>query len=117
MSFELQGYGYEFDTKHYGGPFDGSDSSVISFKETPPIIVFYPVEIKGQEFFKEETSLGKKLLNKWKEPHYPDETRVAVYKLEGDPQEYNDEDIIPYHFQEITSFAEYKQKYKDKRWY
>jgi hypothetical protein len=32
MNDEIGGYGYEFDTKHFGGPFDGLTSSVISFE-------------------------------------------------------------------------------------
>lgn len=105
MNFEIGGYGYEFDTKHFGGPFDGLDSSVISFKELPPKNVFYPLNGKLEG----EKTLGKKLLNKWQEKHIPDDTRVAVYGIEGDPEEYNDEDVINYHFKGLMVYSEYKE--------
>ena len=110
ISVEFRGEGYEFETIHYGGPFDGSDASIISFNSTPPIVVFHPLQY-NKEYVESESSLGKKLINKWKEKHLPDDIKVAVYKVEGDPEEYNDEDIVPYHYKEILSYKEYKKKY------
>jgi hypothetical protein len=108
MNAEIGGYGYEFDTKHFGGPFDGLDSSVISFIEFPPKSVFYPLPTEETDFLEVDKTLGKKLLKKWQEPHIPGVTKVAVYTIEGDPEEYNDEDVINYHFKSLMTYSEYK---------
>ena len=108
---EIQGSGWEFDTIHYGGPFDGLDTSVISFNPNPPVVAFYVVDL--EKGYKGETSLGKKLLQKWAEPHISDNSKVAVYTLEGDPSEWSDEDIVPYHFKETLLYLDYKKKYND----
>ncbi len=105
---EIFGYGYEFNTKHIGGPFDGLNDSVISFQSAPPLTAFYV--LNEEKDYYEGDKLGKKLLNKWK--HVAEDSRVAVYKIEGDPSEYNDEDVINYHFQGIMSYLQYKEKYK-----
>lgn len=106
---EVQGCGWEFDTMHYGGPFDGLETSVISFNSVPPVVTFYVVD--PEKGYRGEKSIGKKLLQKWSENHIPNESKVAVYKLEGSPDEYSDEDIVPYHFKEILLYLDYKKKY------
>ena len=107
--FEIQGEAWDFDAHHIGGPFDGLDSSVISFIEFPPKSVFYSLPTEETDFLEVDKSLGKKLLKKWQEPHIPDATKVAVYTIEGDPEEYNDEDVINYHFKKLMTYLEYKR--------
>ena len=105
---EIQGQGWEFDSVFLEGPFDGLETSVISFTPNPPIVSFHILDGKLET----ERSLGKKLLKKWGEKHIPNNKRGAVYCLEGDPSEYSDEDIVPYHYKEILSYKDYKNKYE-----
>ena len=108
---EIFGYGYEYDVKYLGGPFDGLVNSIVSFKSNPPVSTFCIIDDEEKEYYEGEKTLGKKLLNKWKEKNIPEESRVAVYKLEGDPEEYTDDDLINYHFQGTMSHRDYKERY------
>ena len=106
---KFEGDGYEFNAIYYGGAFDGLNRPVISFKETPPIMVIH----KMNEELKDSATLGERLLSTWKEKHLPDDERIAVYKIEGEPEEYDHEDdVVPYHFKEIMEFGDYKEKYQ-----
>jgi hypothetical protein len=108
MGLEIEGYGYEYEANFYGGPFDGLADSIISVdKEGPPV---YPFKVISEDLTEQKT-LGAKLLDHFKTKHIADETRVAVYKIEGQPDEYNDEDTVPYHFKEVVTFKEYKKRY------
>ena len=106
---EIFGYGYEYDAKHIGGPFDGLNDSIVSFKSTPPLTAFYILDDDEKDYYEGDKLLGKKLLNKWKK--VAEQSRVAVYKIEGDPEEYNDDDVINYHFQGVMLYSQYKEKY------
>lgn len=106
---EVKGEAWEFESIHKGGPFDGLETSVISFNPNPPVITFHIVDRKLG--YSGEKSLGKKLLAKWSEPHIRNDTKVAVYRLEGSPTEYSEEDVVPYHFKETLLYLDYKKKY------
>ena len=106
---EIGGYGYEFNSQHYGGPFDGSTTSVVSFNEYPPR---YHVVVVDKDL-DDNKKLGQKLMEVWKLKHLPDNTWVAVYKIEGRPEEYDDEQVVPYHYIGTMKNKEYKEQYGD----
>lgn len=106
---EIQGEGYEYDAMFYGGPLDGLEDSVVTLEKTGP--PSHPFRVYEDEESFSPKPLGKKLIDQFKFKHIPNDAKVIVYQIEGIPDEYNDEDTIPYHFLEIVDFGEYKQKY------
>jgi len=107
---EIGGYGYEFETEHYGGPFDGSKDTVVSFNELPPRYQVLPVG----ETINDNKKLGQKLMEAWRQKHLPDDTWVAVYKIEGRPEEYDNEQVVPYHYVKTMCHKEYKEEYREE---
>jgi len=105
MKIDIDGYGYEFDTIHYGGPLDGLTSSVVSLSSPLPPKVHIAKLTEDQE----DKTLAQKVMDLWKLQHTPDNVRMAVYKIEGKPEEYDDSSTVPYHFVEILPFKECKQ--------
>ena len=83
------------------------DTVVSLEKEEPPK---YPYRfIEGD--LSEKKPLGMKILDHFKEQHIADDTRVAVYVIEGCPDEYRDSDLVPYYYKESVDFVDYKNKY------
>jgi hypothetical protein len=108
MEMKFEGYGYEFNSEHYGGPFDGLVDSVVSFEENPPRFNVKRID-EGNPG--EKKKLGQKLLDQWKSRHIADDTFVAVYKIEGRPEEYGEASKVPYHYMGTMTMSEYKGKY------
>lgn len=106
---EIGGYGYEFNSEHYGGPFDGSTDTVVSFNEFPPR---YHVLVIDAEL-DDKKKLGQKLMEAWKMKHLPNDTWVAVYKIEGRPEEYDDDQTVPYHYIQTMQVKDYKEQFGD----
>jgi hypothetical protein len=106
---EIQGYMYEHDAIYYEGPFDGLEASIVTNKEEPPSVVY---RIIGEDLnLESKKALGQKLMDVFKQKNIPSDTKVAAYKIEGNPEEYADDDTVPYRFIETLTYKEYKIKY------
>lgn len=110
MTIKIEGYGYEYDALFYGGPFDGLADSVVSLHQKEP--PEFPYRLIEGEDLSEQKPLGMKILDCFKEKHIPDDERVAVYRIEGNPDEYGEDDVVPYHYKETMNFGEYREKYQ-----
>ncbi|MHA2043193.1 MAG: hypothetical protein ACW99G_00280 [Candidatus Thorarchaeota archaeon] len=101
MNFE--GYGYEWDAELVAGPFDGMLDTVIQLEgDQPPKELWKPMDEKD---FK-KPKLGEKIIEIWSKKSLKDDMKIAVYKLRGEPSDYDDkdEDELFYDFQEITTY-------------
>lgn len=106
----MGGYGYEWDAELVAGPFDGMVDTVIQLEgNQPPEIIPKPMNKDGLKKLK----LGEKVLEIWAKEHMQDDTKLAIYRLRGEPSDYSgDEDDLLYDFEEITTAAVFKQKYQ-----
>lgn len=111
-SLDASGYGAEFDVEFMGGPFDGLKDIVINLN------TMYPPKYTYRKMNKEKESdnqpkLGIKLIEHWKEKHLPGDTRVAIYRLRGDSEDYDsedyDEEVCLYDFLEVSNFDKYRK--------
>ncbi len=104
----MQGYGVDFNSEYFGGPFDGHKSIVISLDgNLPPKVVFE----KTNEIKTEKVELGRKLLEKWAERHIANDQQVAVYEIRGNSDDYEGDAIVPYTHAGTMSFLDFKKKY------
>lgn len=113
-NLETSGYGAEFDVEFMGGPFDGLKDIVINLNAlAPPTYTYRKMGENIEEDGK--AKLGIKLIEQWKEPHTPNETRVAIYKLRRDIEDCirdddeNDDEYCLYDFLEISNFRKYRK--------
>ena len=111
---EASGFGAEFDIELIGGPFDGLKDIVINLKQyTPPMYTYKKIGEEIDDDPDKNIKLGMKLIQQWKEPHIPSDTRVAIYKLREDEDrhdsDYNDDELCFYDFVEITNFQKYRK--------
>ena len=105
----MGGEGCEWDAELVAGPFDGMVDTVIQLEgNQPPEIMPKPMNKSGLKKLK----LGEKILEIWAKQHLPDDTKLAIYKLRGEPSDYDgDEDDLFYDFEEITTAADFRRKY------
>lgn len=106
----ISGEGYEWDAELVAGPFDGMVDTVIQLEgNKPPKIMPKPMNKKGLKKLK----LGEKILEILAKEHLPDDMKLAIYKLRGEPSDYNgEEDDLFYDFQEITTACDFRQNYQ-----
>lgn len=111
-NLETSGYGAEFDVEFMGGPFDGLKDIVINLNTLEPPVYTYRKMGEDAEKSDDKAKLGLKLIEQWKEPHIPNDTRVAIYKLRGEVEEYDadeEEELCFYDFLEISDFKKYRK--------
>jgi len=106
---EISGDSWGFEAEFSGGPGDGLKDEVISLVEMPPKIWW--IEL-GEDGAIETEKLGMKTLNVIFKRMPKQGTKVAVYKINGDPADFNHEkDVVPYQHEETLLFEEYAKKY------
>jgi hypothetical protein len=108
---KIDGYGYEWDAKLLGGPADGCIDRAIQINgKYPP--KFITRIIDGEEIKRE--SLGEKLIEVLTRNNLDENQNVAVYKLDREPEEVEDEQEseICYFYLETIKFGTYKTKYE-----
>lgn len=111
-NIEASGYGAEFDVEFMGGPFDGLKDIVINLNTLEPPKYTYRKMGEAENNEAEKSKLGLKLIEQWKEPHIPNDTRVAVYKLRGNIDDYiatDDSESCFYDFLEVVEFKKYRK--------
>lgn len=109
MTFKLDGYGYEWDAELVGGPADGCLDRVIQVggDKTPP--KFFKKMLNEEP--KRET-LGEKLIEHWASRHIEDEMKIAVYELDCDPEDVDeDSDTCVYRYLETINMGIARKKY------
>ena len=108
-NFEMQGFGYDWDAELIGGPCDGLTDLVISLTEPhPPRLIRKKI---GEDY--DKPKLGEKMIEQWSNKPLPEDTKLAVYKLRGNLEDYDDEDdVCTYDFVETLSAREYSNKYE-----
>jgi hypothetical protein len=107
MKVQVEGYGYEFKSEYYGGPFDGLVDTVVSFCKHPPNFSIK----RSQGDLSKKKKLGEKLLDEWKSSHLSEDVWVTVYKIEGRSEEYGESSIIPYHHVGTMKMKDFREKY------
>lgn len=101
----IEGSGSEFDVELVGGPFDGLEDIVVNMNGALPP----PYTYRGMEDGFEKSFLGEKVLEHWKKDHIADDTRVAMYKLRGEIEDYNeDTEKCFYDYLQIGKFETYR---------
>lgn len=109
---KFKGEAYEFDVEYINGPYDGSEAIVISFTDNKPPKVTFERFIPGKSIPIEKKKIGAKMLQECGKRTAPDDDKVAVYELEGNPDNFFDtEEILKYKFKEIIDIKTYKEKY------
>jgi len=106
----MEGQGCEWDAELVAGPYDGHVDTVIQLEGNhPPTMYPKPMNKDGLKKLK----LGEKILEIWAKKHLPDDMKLALYKLRGEPSDYDgEEDDLFYDFEEIITAADYRLKYK-----
>lgn len=97
----LEGHGYEFEAKYYGGPGDGLESTVISLTSDSPS-KFSCLELYN--LVESKTPLGQHYL----QHRTFNQVRVGVYELQNN---LDDADELIYEFIGMMNYEDYLQKY------
>lgn len=102
--------GWGFDAEFFGGPADGLEDEVIATIELPP--KFWWIELK-EDGSVEKEKLGMKVLNVFLKRTPKQGTKVAIYNIDGQPENFNhEEDTVPYKHVETLLFEDYVIKYE-----
>jgi hypothetical protein len=105
---KMEGFGYEWDASLIGGPADGCVDRVVQINgEKFPPKIFKKI-LDGEEPKRE--TIGEKLIEYWTSGSLDEQQKIAVYELEGKPEDVSD-DICKYKYVETLSFKEFKKKY------
>ena len=106
----MEGNGWGFDAEFFGGPGDGLEDEVVATLEVPPKLWWIELKEDGSV---EKEKLGLKVLNVFFHRTPKQDTRIAIYKLDGHPESFDHEvDTVPYKYEETLFFDEYVGKYK-----
>jgi len=108
---KFQGYGYQFDTKYVGGPADGLESSCIQLESSNPPRFLW-VDVKNIP--EEKPLLGEQMIKQWSNKKIPAGMKVAVYEIDGEPENHSDEEVVCYRYKTTTTYAEYIKEFQGK---
>lgn len=102
----IEGCGSEFDVEFVAGPFDGLEDIVVNVTGLLPPTYTYRSMDDGFE----KSFIGEKVIEHWKKNHIPEDLRVAIYKLRGELDDYDEEsEKCFYDFVRIDEFKAYKE--------
>ena len=107
---QMEGSGWGFDAEFFGGPGDGFEDDVTAIVEVAPKLWWIELEEDGSV---EKGKLGMKVLNIFFKRTPKQGTRIAVYKIDGHPENFDHEvDTVPYKYEETLLFEDYVGKYE-----
>lgn len=103
---QTHGEAWEWNIELYGGPLDGLQDTAVTLYDTPAKVLAKCPDVNK----KAGQQLLEKLLNT-----IPDDKRVWIYELRGEPSEFKELDetaICRYDYIRTMKFKEFRERYE-----